>query len=120
MSADIGIEPNRKSNNDYTINTKDDDMGSGAEKQNGNLFVENLKSKRDKSPGTCQNIGDTSNETADNSRISADKKCDNNHATQSESNGKRQKALCYDFKKGICRRRFCRVSCFVNRHNEFS
>lgn len=109
MSADSGVELNRKLNNDYTINTKDDDMNSGGEKQNANLFVEILKCKRDKSPGTCQNTTDTSNETADNSRINADKKCDNNHITQPESNGKRQKSLCYDFKKGICRRRFCRV-----------
>lgn len=105
MHTDCGVELNRMANHDYTINTMDDDKNLGTEKQRGNLFVENLK----KSPSTCQNNGDISNETADNLRINADKKNDNNHSMQSESNGKRQKTVCYDFKKGICRRRFCRV-----------
>lgn len=32
----------------------------------------------------------------------------NNHSTN-ETN-KRSRTICYDFKKGLCRRRFCRVS----------
>lgn len=109
MSADSCVELNRKLNNDYTINGKDDEKQLGGEKQMINLFMENFKDKRDRSPGTCQNNGDTLNETADNLRTNADKKCDNNHIAQSEINGKRQKTVCYDYKKGICRRRFCRV-----------
>lgn len=95
-----------------------------------NLLGDNTKnSKRDKSPTTiCQNNGDTITNANDNtvdtcSKISAD----NNNAnkkgenqpnatiiTLSEPNTgakRQQKTICYDFKKGMCRRRFCRVSC---------
>lgn len=129
-STDCAIEIIRKPNTDYTI---DDDNKSLAEKSNtaaitatANLFVDNTKNKRDKSPTTmCQNNGDITiaNENiVDNSRINTDnnianKKSENQHnggsVAQLEANtgGKRQqKTICYDFKKGMCRRRFCRVS----------
>lgn len=110
MSADCVLELNRKPNFDYTMNIMDDGRNLASERQIGNIYAENLKIKRDKSPSTCQNNTDTLNETADISRIISDKKNDNNHTTQSDINGKRQKTVCYDFKKGICRRRYCRVS----------
>lgn len=91
--------------------TKDDEKNTTAEKPSSNLCVENGKIKRDKSPTTCQNNVDTANDAADSSRNNADKKNENNHtANQSDANVKRQKTVCYDFKKGMCRRRFCRVS----------
>lgn len=104
MSAERVVESNRKQNIDYTI--KDDEKVFGSEKSVGCLFAENGRIKRDKSPSTA----DISNEIADNLRMNMDKKNDNNHTMQSDANGKRQKTVCYDFKKGICRRRFCRVS----------
>lgn len=104
MSAECVVESNRKQNIDYTI--KDDEKDFGSEKSVGCLFAENGRVKRDKSPS----IVDISNEIADNLRMNMDKKNDNNHTMQSDANGKRQKTVCYDFKKGICRRRFCRVS----------
>lgn len=107
MSADCAVELIRKQNIDYTINVKDDERNLSSEKHIGNLFMENMKNKRDLSPSTCQNNADTLNEIADILRINADKKNENNHVLQSDS--KRQKTVCYDFKKGICRRRFCRV-----------
>lgn len=110
MSTEIMIDHHRKSSLDYTISIKDDDKNLIVDKQLNNFFVENLKNKRDRSPNTCQNNVDTANETADSSRINADKKNESNHMnTQSDSNSKRQKTVCYDFKKGVCRRRFCRV-----------
>lgn len=112
MSAECAVDSNRKQNIDYAV--KDDEKCFGAEKPVGSLFAENNgRIKRDKSPGTCQqnNTVDMSNETVDNLRINMDKKNDtNNHTMQSDTNGKRPKTVCYDFKKGICRRRFCRVS----------
>lgn len=113
MSIENTVELNRKPSIVYKMSTKDDEKNSGCEKLQANLFVDNLsRSKRDKSPSTCQNKADTSNETADNSRLNvSDKKNESNHGISSnELNGKRQKTVCYDFKKGICRRRFCRVS----------
>lgn len=130
--TDCAVENNRKQNTDYTIAAKCDDDKNFAEKSSAtataaNLFVDNTKNKRDKSPTTtCQHNGDTNiaNEnTADNSRINTaenncgNKKGENQHnggATQSEINAatkqRQQKTVCYDFKKGMCRRRFCRVS----------
>lgn len=103
MSAEIIIDHNRKSSIDYTISIKDDEKSAIVDKQLNNLYVENLKN-------TCQNNVDTANETADNLRINSDKKNDSNHTNaQSDVNSKRQKTVCYDFKKGVCRRRFCRV-----------
>lgn len=108
MSAESVLELCRKSNFDYT---NDDEKCLILDKQAVNLFVENLKNKRDRPPSTCQNnANDTANETIECLRLNADKKPDNNHTTQSDGNAKRQKTVCYDFKKGICRRRFCRVS----------
>lgn len=112
MSAECAVDSNRKQNIDYAV--KDDEKCFGAERSVGSLFAENNgRMKRDNSPGTCQqnNAVDMSNEAVDNPRINMDKKSDtNNHTMQSDANGKRQKTVCYDFKKGICRRRFCRVS----------
>lgn len=48
---------------------------------------------------------------SDQSRQVVDKKNDNGHSDN--GNTKRPKTVCYDFKKGFCRRRFCRVSCNV-------
>lgn len=113
MSIENMVDFNRKPNADYTINNKDEEKSAGCEKLSANLFAENLaKSKRDKSPSTCHNNADASNELADNHLRSSglDKKHENIHGISAESNGKRQKTVCYDFKKGICRRRFCRVS----------
>lgn len=42
-------------------------------------------------------------ESLENMKNGTEKKTNENHT-------KRQKSLCYDFKKGNCRRRFCRVS----------
>lgn len=110
MSIENSVDLNRKFNSDYTIIMDDEKIAAG-EKLQANLFVENFMSKRDKSPSTCHNNVDTSNETSDTMRANIlDKKLENNHAISVESNGKRQKTVCYDFKKGICRRRFCRVS----------
>lgn len=107
MSIENTVELNRKPSIVYTMTTKDDEKNSGCEKSQANLS----RFKRDKSPSTCQNKADASNETADNSRLNvSDKKNENNHGISNELNGKRQKTVCYDFKKGICRRRFCRVS----------
>lgn len=134
-STDCAIEINRKLNIDYTISAKNDDDKSLSEKSNGaatataNLFVDNTKNKRDKSPTTIyQNNGDITaaqENTVDNSRINTDnnianKKIENHHngasVAQSEPNTgtkRQQKTICYDFKKGTCRRRFCRVSCYA-------
>lgn len=98
MIAENVFELNRNQNIDYTMPIKDDDKNLLFDKHTANLFAENGKNKRDKSPSTCHNNADTSNETTDTSRINA------------TDNGKRPKTVCYDFKKGICRRRFCRVS----------
>lgn len=132
--TDCAVENNRKPNTDYTIAAKSDDDKSFAEKSNAaasaaNLFVDNSKNKRDKSPTTtCQHNGDiksVNENIADNQRINTaeislvNKKCENQHngsnqTTQSEINAttkqRQQKSICYDFKKGMCRRRFCRVS----------
>lgn len=132
--TDCAVESNRKPNTDYTIVAKsDDDKKQTSEKSNttatvANLFVDNTRNKRDKSPTTiCQHNGDTTianDNIADNSRVnstennSVNKKCDNQHngggsAAQTEMNAatkRHQKTICYDFKKGMCRRRFCRVS----------
>lgn len=111
MSIENMVDFNRKPNADYTINNKDEEKSAGCEKLSANLFAENLaKSKRDKSPSTCHNNADASNELADMRSSGLDKKLENIHGISAESNGKRQKTVCYDFKKGICRRRFCRVS----------
>lgn len=110
MSVESVVELCRKANFDYAIATNDDEKCLILDKQVVNLFVENLKNKRDRSPSTCQNNADTANETVDCMRIHAEKKPDNNHTIQLDGNAKRQKTVCYDFKKGICRRRFCRVS----------
>lgn len=111
-SAECAVDSNRKQTIDYAV--KDDEICFGTEKSVASLFAENNgRMNRDKSPGTCQknNAVDMSNEAVDNLRMNMDKKNDtNNHMMQSEANGKRQKTVCYDFKKGICRRRFCRVS----------
>lgn len=118
MSAENIVEHNRKSGIDYTISLKDDEKClQTLDKQSNNLFVENLKSKRDKSPNTCQNNIDIGNDSTDIMRINVDKKNESNHTNSniqldlnSNLNSKRQKTVCYDFKKGVCRRRFCRVS----------
>lgn len=96
------VESMRKPNIDYIIN----------QKKVGNSFAENSQIKRDKLPSIFQNnSADTFDETADtNFRMNTDKKNDSNQTIQSEVNGKRHNTVCYDFKKGICRRRFCRVS----------
>lgn len=86
MSSECAVESNRS-------NVKDDEKSFGSEKS-----------------GQNNNTNDMSSETTDNSRNNMDKKNENGHTMQSDVNGKRQKAVCYDFKKGICRRRFCRVS----------
>lgn len=132
--TDCVIENNRKPNTDYTIAAKNEDDKSLSEKSNttattANLFVDNTKNKRDKSPTIiCQNNGDTTigNEnTVDNSRIntennSVNKKNENQHnggsIAQPEANivaKRQQKTICYDFKKGMCRRRYCRVSSYL-------
>lgn len=129
--TDCMVENSRKPNTDYTIAVMSDDDKSLSDKSNtpataANLFVENAKNKRDKSPTTiCQSNGDNNivhENTADNPRIntennSVNKKCENQHnggnSTQLEANvasKRQQKTICYDFKKGMCRRRFCRVS----------
>lgn len=105
LNAECVVETNRKQNIDYTI--KDEGKSFDPEKSVANFFAENGRVKRDKSPGTCQNNNtDMLNEIADHLRNNMD----NNHTMQCDANGKRQKTVCYDFKKGICRRRFCRVS----------
>ncbi|XP_031626504.1 zinc finger CCCH domain-containing protein 10-like [Contarinia nasturtii] len=107
MSVECGMELSRKINIDYTTNQKDEERHLIGEKLGNSLFVENSKVKREKSPSSSQNNADEM--TADNSRLNAEKKNDNNHTAQSDGNGKRSKTpLCYDFKKGMCRRRFCR------------
>lgn len=111
MSADCMSELSRKPNTDYTISINDDEKLFIADKLNSNLFIENIKNTRDRSPGTCHNNADTINETVDISRMNADKRNESNHLNQQlDASSKRQKTVCYDFKKGICRRRFCRVS----------
>lgn len=131
-STDCLVDLNRKSNTDYTTAKNDDDKNL-SEKSNSitaaaNLFVDMLKNKRDQSPTTiCQNNVDkivVNESMADNSRINTDnntaanKKNENHYngaiVIQSEVNNaskRQQKTICYDFKKGTCRRRFCRVSC---------
>lgn len=108
MSVEGISELNRRQIHDFT---KDEHINMIAENQAHNLFIENFKFNREKSPSTCHNNADTINETVDISRINTDKKNESNHTNQqSDTSSKRQKSLCYDFKKGICRRRFCRVS----------
>lgn len=136
-STDGGTENHRKSNADYTMNAKNDDDKNLSEKSNtagapaaseaSNLFVDNSMKKRDKSPTTnCHSSVDiiiTNENNADTSRINtensiANKKNENQHngasnAAQTDTNiatKRQQKTICYDFKKGMCRRRFCRVS----------
>lgn len=109
MSMECGVESTRKTNIDYTINQKDEERCLNTEKTmlGNSLYVENSKIKREKSPSSCQNNGDET--TSDNSRINSEKKNDNNLTPLSEGNEKRLR-FCYDFKKGNCRRRFCRVN----------
>lgn len=50
---------------------------------------------------------------SDNSKQTGDKKNENGHNLNG-NDSKRPKTVCYDFKKGFCRRRFCRVSALGN------
>lgn len=126
-STDCAVEINRKPNTDYTIAVKSDDDKNLVEKSNtsapatapANLFGDNATNKRHKSPTTiCQNNGDITNaneNTVDNSRSSTDinivnKKGENQQSETNAGAKRQQKTICYDFKKGMCRRRFCRVS----------
>lgn len=145
-STDCVVELNRNSNTDYTIAVKNDVDKNLSEKSNTaaigltgaaaaaaatsvNLFVDNSKNKRDKSPTMkCQSNGNTNDIILDNNtsrinmeNIAANKKIENQHnggsAAQSDANNttsakqrQQNKTICYDFKKGMCRRRFCRVS----------
>lgn len=62
-------------------------------KSNGDALTDAIEAHKFSMSATC---GDISRD-------------DHNQTTSSESNKKRQKLICYDFQKGICRRRMCRV-----------
>lgn len=73
-----------------------------------NAFATDDKIKSQHSELSSAHRGDL-----DQSRLVADKKNDNGHNSNSNGdngNSKRPKTVCFDFKKGFCRRRFCRVS----------
>lgn len=59
-----------------------------------------------------QHLGDTSNDANEAYKYSAgDSRDDNNHTPNTDNNSKKRgKVICYDFQKGLCRRRNCRVS----------
>lgn len=48
--------------------------------------------------------------TSDTSRTSNDRNKSSENGYNGNESNKRPKSICYDFKKGLCRRRFCRVS----------
>lgn len=59
----------------------------------------------------CQHNVDALNDANETHKLLAsDSRDDNNQTTSNDSNRKRQKMICYDFQKGGCRRRVCRVS----------
>lgn len=59
----------------------------------------------------CQHNNEGLNDTNDSHKlVTVDSRDDNNQTTNNDSNRKRQKMICYDFQKGSCRRRVCRVS----------
>lgn len=96
------VDANRKFDTiDYTISTMNDHGSSEALQS-----LEHQRNKCELSNGhQCDPYGDQT----ENVKNGLDKKNENNHNAAPENNGKRQKTLCYDFKKGFCRRRFCRV-----------
>lgn len=63
----------------------------------------------------CKSNGDALTDSIEAHKYSLSAACgdgnrdDHNQITTSENNKKRQKLICYDFQKGICRRRICRV-----------
>lgn len=59
----------------------------------------------------CQHNTETLNDANEAHKLAGDSRDDNNQSTNNDSNRKRQKMICYDFQKGSCRRRVCRVSC---------
>lgn len=67
-----------------------------------NLIIDQSKSKNGKLQKMVQQT-DSFPESLEMMKNGTEKKTNENHT-------KRQKSLCYDFKKGNCRRRFCRVS----------
>lgn len=68
------------------------------------------KNKNDKLQKMVQQT-DSFPESLNNMKMmSSEKNTNENHT-------KRQKSLCYDFKKGHCRRRFCRVSFEITSRN---
>lgn len=112
MSADCLVESNRKllNSTDYTLSTINDEKNMVSERIQSALPAENEINIRDRSLSTCQqqHIDD---DTFEMLRVGTDKKNEINHTTTTDNNNsKRQKTICYDFKKGICRRRFCRVN----------
>lgn len=105
MGAESTSDTNRKTNCvDYT--TADDCGKISVTDQH--LTAEN-KEKRDKSPSGLAHIHNdvSAAEQMDNFKQIADKSNECN-------SGKHKKTICYDFKKGICRRRFCRVNFEIN------
>lgn len=101
MGADSDM--NRKQNpSENTMLGNDDGKICGSEQLYAN---EHIKDKRDKSPS---GLGQINNELMSGEQMDHFNK--QNAERTNENAGKRSKTICYDFKKGICRRRFCRVS----------
>lgn len=104
------VDANRKINTvDYTIFTMDEEKKSSSDKQKLNLSTEiNQSNKSDKLLNANQQ-SDSFSEHLEIGKSIIDKKSEINQSTTNDNHTKRQKSLCYDFKKGNCRRRFCRV-----------
>lgn len=80
-----------------------DEKNSIGDQQILNFHIDQSKSKNANKLQKMVQHADSFSESLDNMKNGTEKKTNENHT-------KRQKSLCYDFKKGNCRRRFCRVS----------
>lgn len=68
-----------------------------------NSTIDHSKSKNNQLPKMVQQTDSFPADSSKNKKNGTEKKTNENHT-------KRPKSLCYDFKKGNCPRRFCRVS----------
>lgn len=128
MSEECVNEANGRINGiNVTVAGNDDDKQVALDGERTYFSVES-KNKVEKLKNVCQHYNEistsvslaplllssvtthSSQKEVENLKSLTDKK--NGIVHNSNENLKRQRTVCYDFKKGICRRRFCRVSDF--------